>query len=133
MILPGQGQTILLVEDEPAVVDTIKEILKHLQYRVITAANGREALAVYRAHQADIALILSDMVMPDMDGETLFQALSAETPNLKMVLMSGYPLGEKGAELLAQGIVAWLEKPISLGQLSQAVGQALSNKTGRWG
>ena len=133
MVQSGQGQTVLLVEDELHVVDTITAMLEHLHYRVITAANGREALAVYREQRADIALVLSDMVMPDMDGETLFHALTAETPDLKMVLMSGYPLGEKGADLLTQGIVAWLEKPFTFGQLSQVVDKVLSNKTESWG
>lgn len=130
--LPGQGQTILLVADSLAVTGTIKVLLERLHYRVITAVNGREALAIYRAQQATIALVLSDMVMPDMDGEALFQALKKADPDLKMVVMSGYPLGEKGARLLRQGIVAWLEKPVSFRQLAQVVGKALSNKIGRW-
>ncbi|MCB0168739.1 MAG: PAS domain S-box protein [Anaerolineae bacterium] len=132
IILSGQNQTILLVEDEPAVVDIIKAMLEHLHYRVITAGNGHEALAIYKEHQTEIVLVLSDMVMPDMDGEALLQALTAENANLKMVLMSGYPLGKKGPALLAQGITAWIEKPISFGQLSQVISKALSNKPGRW-
>lgn len=56
-----------------------------------------------------------------------------EDPKLKMILMSGYPLGKKGAALLEQGLVSWIEKPISFGQLSQALDQALSKRIGRWG
>ncbi|MEW5959929.1 MAG: PAS domain-containing protein, partial [Chloroflexota bacterium] len=133
-MLAGQGETILVVED--AVAEIIKAMLEHLNYRVLTAANGREALAVYQAHRADIGLVLADMVMPDMGGEALFQALKAENPELRMVMMSGYPLGQEGVRLLEQGVVAWFEKPMSFGQLSQVVSQALSNnkkKKGRWG
>jgi len=126
--LLAHGQTILLVEDDPDVVDTIKALLEYLLYRVITVANGREALTIYREHQPDIALVLSDMVMSDMDGEALFQVLKAQAPDLKMVPMSGYPLREKGAELLGQGVEAWLEKPITLKQLSHVVSKALSKK-----
>jgi PAS domain S-box-containing protein len=126
-MVPGKQETILLVEDEPSVLEASTAMLEHLNYQVINARHGHEALAVYRKHRAEIALIVSDMVMPDMDGEALFRTLKAENPALKMVLMSGYPLGQKGAELLQQGVVAWVEKPISVGQLSQVVSKALSN------
>ncbi|MCB0153187.1 MAG: PAS domain S-box protein [Anaerolineae bacterium] len=127
IILTGRGETILLVEDEATVAEAGKEMLEHLNYRVITVNNGREALTVFRKHHAEIALVLSDMVMPDMSGAALFAALKMEEPDLKMVIMSGYPLGENGTGLLEQGIVAWFEKPMSFEQLSQIVGQALAN------
>ena len=84
-------------------------------------------MATFEEHKTKIALVLSDLMMPDMDGETLFHRLRAGNPHLKMVMMSGYPLGEKGAKLLEQGVVAWFQKPISFVQLSQIVDKALSN------
>ncbi len=128
----GQGETILLVDDERTVLEATTAMLEHMGYRIVTAQNGEKAVAVFEEHKNKIALVLSDMIMPDMDGETLYQRLSAENPHLKMVMMSGYPLGEKGARLLKQGIVAWFQKPISLGQLSQILGKALTNEKGRW-
>ncbi|MCK4515168.1 MAG: response regulator, partial [Spirochaetaceae bacterium] len=125
-ILKGHGETILLVEDEPDVLEAKARMLTLLDYTVITATNGREALTAYREHQAEVALVLSDMVMPDMAGEALFHALKTEDQHLKMVMMSGYPLGEKGATLLEEGVVAWFEKPISMRELSQIVGSALA-------
>ena len=122
----GHGERILLVEDEPAVLEINQAMLEYLGYQVMTAINGQEALAIYREHRTEIALILSDMVMPEMTGEALFHTLKAENPNIKMVMMSGYPLGEKGAELLEKGVVDWFEKPISFGPLSQVVDKALS-------
>lgn len=127
IILTGRGETILLVEDEATVAEAGKEMLEHLNYRVITASNGREALTMFHEHEPEIALVLSDMVMPDIDGEALFQALRTKRPDLKMVIMSGYPLGEKGARLLEQGVVAWFEKPMSFEQLSQVMSQALTD------
>ena len=126
IMLPGHGETILLVEDEPAVLETFRAMLEQSGYQVITAVNGREALAVYRKHETEIALVLSDMVMPEMAGEALFEALKAENPDIKMMMMSGYPLGEKEAELLKKGGVIWFQKPVSLGPLSQVVDKALS-------
>lgn len=66
------------------------------------------------------------MMMPEMAGEELFYTLKAQNSEIKMVIMSGYPLAEKGAELLEQGIVAWFQKPISVGQLSRVMDKALS-------
>ena len=66
-------------------------------------------------------------MMPGMDGETLFHRLRAENPHLKMVIMSGYPLGGTGTTLSDQGLVSWVQKPISFGQLSQVVSEAMSN------
>jgi signal transduction histidine kinase/ActR/RegA family two-component response regulator len=127
-IWQGQGETILLVEDEPAVLETNKTMLQHLGYQVLTAANGREALAVYTAYQDTIDLVLSDMVMPDMEGEALFNTLKAQNPEIRVVMMSGYPVGEKGARLLEQGLVDWFQKPVSLRDLAQLISKALRSK-----
>jgi len=125
-IQKGDGETILLVEDEPDVLDATKRMLKLLGYAVMTADNGQNALRTYRENRADIALVLSDMVMPDVTGDALFHSLNAENPHLKMIMMSGYPLDEKGAALLKEGVVAWFEKPITVNELSRIVGSALS-------
>jgi PAS domain S-box-containing protein len=127
----GDGQTILLVEDEKIVLEVTKTMLEKLGYRVIAAANGREAIAAYEQHLAGVDLVLSDMIMPDMTGEVLFSILKTRAPALKMVIMSGYPLGEKGAELLEQGLIDWFQKPASFKQLSQIMGQALGESPGQ--
>lgn len=121
----GQGETILLVEDDPAVRDVSRTMLENLQYHVLTAGNGTEALEIYHEQKHQIALVLSDMVMPDLDGAELFHLFKAQDPEIKMAMMSGYPLGETGKNLLAQGAVAWMQKPISLESLSQTIGKVL--------
>ena len=122
----GRGESILLVEDDPDVLTAIMDVLESLNYQVVTAANGQLALKVYQEHNGEIDLVLSDMVMPDMEGEALFYALKRYHPDLKMILMSGYPLGIAGAKLVEQGLVAWVQKPIPLQKLSQIVGDALA-------
>jgi two-component system cell cycle sensor histidine kinase/response regulator CckA len=131
-MMTGQHKTVLLVEDDPSVLEVSKSMLEQLEYQVLTAGNGQEALTVYQEHQAEIAVVLSDMVMPDMGGEVLFEALKAENPAVKMILMSGYPSPEKARELLTKGAVAWLDKPASLRQLAAAVAKAASPNVGRW-
>ena len=122
----GHGEAILIVEDEPEVLAVMQMMLERLGYQVKTAVDGESALALYRRHHGGIDLVLSDMVMPGMGGEELFRTLRAEDPGVRMVMMSGYPLRDNGAELLEQGVVAWLEKPIELEPLAQMVADVLS-------
>ena len=129
----GHGETILLVEDDTAVMQATSATLEFLGYRVLTATTGLEATGLFEENKGQIALVLSDMNLPDMDGEALFQQLKTEDPDLKMVVISGQRLGTSGEALLAQGMVAWLQKPVSFEQLAEIVGKALANKRGRWG
>jgi CheY-like chemotaxis protein len=125
LVLAGQGETILLVEDDPMVLEVGRKMLESLGYRALIAANGRAALTVYQEHQAEIVLVLADMVMPNVGGVALFNLLKARYPEVKVILMSGYPLGEKGTELLEQGVVDWFQKPLSVPNLGQIISRAL--------
>lgn len=125
VIRHGQGETVLLVEDEPSVLEVGKAMLEHLGYRILTATNGHEALDMYETYRDEIALVLMDLVMPEMDGIQLLSALKELNPSIKAVMMSGYPLGEETEQLMDQGISTWLQKPLKPAQLAQAVSQAL--------
>jgi CheY-like chemotaxis protein len=125
-IIQGQGEVILLVEDEPTVLEATKAMLKHLGYRVLAATNGQQALEVYDQHRDEIALVLTDMTMPAMGGVSLSQALQKRNPAIKMVVMTGYPLEIETKELLVQGIIGRLEKPLNLKQLAQIVSYSLA-------
>jgi two-component system cell cycle sensor histidine kinase/response regulator CckA len=129
LIPRGRGETVLLVEDEPGVLRTSKAILKHLGYQVLTAAGGHQALKVHATHQDRIDLVLSDMVMPKMGGLELFRLLRERDPTIKMILITGYPLEDGGSELLAQGIVNWVQKPFLLPQLAQVLHRALNGRS----
>ncbi len=122
----GRGKTILLVEDDRAVRKVGQAMLESLGYQVLSAVNGKNALAIYSEHRNEIELVISDMVMPDMDGMALFANLKTIKANMKMVVLSGYPLRQNREEMLRQGIVAWLQKPMSVLQLSQVLDKALS-------
>ena len=131
-IIPrGRGETVLLVEDDPTVLASGQGMLKYLGYQVLTAANGQEALTVYADHKDEISLVLADMMMPKMDGATLFRALQAQDPDIKVVIMTGYPLGEEAPKVLAQGIVDWLQKPLPMAQLANTVSRVLQNGVGK--
>jgi len=122
----GQGETVLLVEDSPEVLDPIRAMLERLEYRVLTATNGLEALGVYDQHRDEIDLVLTDMVMPGMRGSKLFHTLREQDPDVKVVVMSGYPLQQEETTLLSQGVSAWVQKPVKIGTLSRLVRDAFA-------
>jgi PAS domain S-box-containing protein len=125
------GQVILLVEDDPEVLGVGKALLEHLGYAVLTAPTGREALELYDGHQAEIGLVLLDMVMPEMGGLELFDELKARDSEVRVVLVTGYPLGEQGDLLLQRGILDWVQKPLDLNRLSETVSRALDEAAAR--
>ncbi|MBU1751477.1 MAG: response regulator, partial [Chloroflexi bacterium] len=121
---PGQGELILLVEDDATVREVVQAGLQQLGYRVLTAANGQEARQVYEQRQDEIALVLTDLLMPIMDGLALCESLRALDPAVKVVMITGHPLGD-GEQLLVQGIAGWIQKPPDQAQLAQVLQQAL--------
>jgi two-component system cell cycle sensor histidine kinase/response regulator CckA len=114
----GQGERVLLVEDDEGVRATIRRVLERGGYTVVEAANGREALDRFRA-SADVALVLSDSVMPEGSGPALAAAIHKGRRAVPVVLMSGYadrePLG-------AEPVIA---KPFTAGALLTTVHEAL--------
>ncbi len=121
----GHGETILVVEDEPATRDAVAEALQSLGYQVLVAANGREALSIFEQHSDEIALVLSDLMMPGISGAELFRILKQKKPAVKIVAMTGYPLQFKARDLPVQDIADWLQKPLSAEQLAETVQRAL--------
>ncbi len=128
-LVRGDGETILMVEDNFAIRQALVASLELLGYHVLTAADGRQALEVWAAHGESIALVLSDVVMPAMGGIELFHALRQQAPALRFVLLTGHVLADRQevqlGELKEQGLTAWIQKPPSLRQLAETVAQAL--------
>jgi len=88
--LPGRGETVLVAEDDPSVRTLVKSVLERNGYRVLAAANGVTALELARAEQGQIDLLLSDVIMPGMNGRALRDALLELYPKLRVLFMSGY-------------------------------------------
>ncbi len=126
----GGGETILLVEDNAVLLDAMSDIVGMLGYEVVGAGNGEEALAVLEAQGDAIALVLSDLVMPVMGGEALFQAMRARGFTTPVVMQSGHPLEGELAGLKAQGLAGWLLKPPEVEQLAQLLAQVLASRRG---
>ncbi|MEQ1671542.1 MAG: response regulator, partial [Hyphomicrobium sp.] len=124
MDLTGTGR-VLLVEDEVEVRSFAVRALKRQGYQVLEAADGVEALAVMEANQGTVDIVVSDVVMPEMDGPTLFKELRARNPHIKVIFVSGYP-NEAFRESLGSDDFAFLPKPFSLPQLAQKVKEELA-------
>ncbi len=124
IIHEGRGETILIVEDDPTTRAALVDGVEGLNYQVLEAGDGREALDICRAHEGRISLVLSDLIMPEMGGMALLEGLQQQYPEIKMVMLSGHPLDEiKGAN--HEGIAEWLQKPIDLDELAEALRRAL--------
>ncbi len=119
--LPRGRETVLLAEDDEAVRDFVHFVLARLGYRVIEAGDGVEALEKAAAHDGAIDLLLSDVVMPRMDGRELARRLVEARPGLKVIHMSGYPGGSTEAAPLHDGETHLLIKPFERDQLARLV------------
>jgi two-component system, cell cycle sensor histidine kinase and response regulator CckA len=84
------SKQVLVAEDEPVVRNLMQRLLHSWGYRVLTARNGREAMDISDEHQGEIDLLVSDVIMPEMEGPELAEKLKAKRPRLQVILLSGY-------------------------------------------
>jgi len=122
--LTGSGR-VLLVEDEDAVRGVAIRALKRQGYEVLEASNGVEALEVMSRHKGRIDLVVSDVVMPEMDGPTLMKELRQRDPGIKVILMSGHAEDAFKTSLDDSEQFAFLPKPFTLLQIAAKVKEAL--------
>jgi two-component system cell cycle sensor histidine kinase/response regulator CckA len=114
-----------VVEDGDTVRGALVTSLEQLNYQTLEAANGEQALAVMAEQEKQIALVLSDVVMPRMGGKALFHALREKGWQTPVILLTGHPMDKELEELRAQGLSAWLTKPPSIEHLAQVLADAL--------
>jgi two-component system, cell cycle sensor histidine kinase and response regulator CckA len=122
--LTGRG-TVLLVEDEDAVRSFAARALGQRGYRVLEATTGTEALELFMSHNGDVDLVVSDVVMPEMDGPTLMKHLRSERPDVKIIFISGYAEDAFRRNLSDKEDFMFLQKPFDLKELAAAVKAAL--------
>ncbi|NOY82376.1 MAG: response regulator [Kiritimatiellaeota bacterium] len=112
------SETILLVDDEDTIWDVIIDMLQELGYSVVLAANGREAVEIYRANPGGIDLVLLDMLMPELDGAQAFFELRKIDPSATILLSSGYISEQDVREVLDAGAAGFLQKPYRMVELA---------------
>ncbi len=121
----GRGETILLVDDEPAIRQIAKGTLEAYGYRVLTAADGEEAEEVYRQNMKDVVLVITDMMMPVRDGRETIRVLRSITPGLKIVVTSGLVSTEKEDDGWHKQTQAFLAKPFTAEKLLKTLDEVL--------
>jgi two-component system cell cycle sensor histidine kinase/response regulator CckA len=123
--IKGDGETILVVEDNSLVRQALMDSLKMLNYCVLGATDGREALALLEQHGGEIALVLYDPAMSAMGRMELSHRFREIAPSVRVVILTDYPQEGDRDKLAPAGVVGWLRKPVSLEQLAQVVAHAL--------
>jgi len=126
-IKEGSG-TLLLVDDEQAVLEVGRGMLEALGYEVLTAEGGREALTIYRKNRETIDLVILDMIMPKISGGETYDRLRKLEPGVKVLLSSGYALDGQASEILNRGCRGFIQKPFNLNRLGQKIREILDPK-----
>ena len=126
----GGSERILIVEDEAMLRELAREILQDSGYQILEAASGREALAVWQRHEGKIDLLLTDMVMPEgVSGVELAERLVMESPDLKVIFMSGYTSEDVSSEMLQRTNASFIQKPYGHAELTKIVRECLDARS----
>jgi PAS domain S-box-containing protein len=125
---PRGQETILVVEDEPAILELAATILERQGYTVLAAPTPAEAIHLATRHPGPIHLLLTDMIMPGMNGRDLANSLLAANPHLKSLFMSGYTAGAIGHHGVLDADVSFIQKPFSINELAAKVRETLDRE-----
>lgn len=126
-IVTGEG-TILLVDDEPMLLDVGARMLERIGYKVFKAKSGIEALAIFEKIKDDIDLIMLDMVMPDSAAEKTFEGIKAVRKDIKVLISSGYSEFGEAEEIMSKGCDGFIQKPFDIAGLSKKINEILTQK-----
>ena len=121
----GRGELILVVDDEESIREITRGTLETFGYTVLTASDGTEALALYADKKNEIAAVLTDMVMPFMDGPATIRALQRMNPQVRIIAASGLGAGQRAGEGALEGVAVFLNKPYTAEKLLTTLAQVL--------
>lgn len=127
----GNGELILVVDDETHICEVTKAILETFNYQVLTAHNGIDAIAIYAQHQNKIDLILTDIMMPSMNGKTLIRTIKKINLHIKIIVFSGLISNRDIIAELDNSIAAFLNKPYTTEALLKTIHQSLIPDKGK--
>ncbi len=125
---PGKGELILVVDDEVAIREVTKTLLETHNYKVLTASDGLEAIALYAQHKDEISAVLMDMMMPSMNGQTAIRVLKKLNLLVKIIAVSGLVASDQVSVAMNSGVKAFLSKPYTTQQLLRTLHSVLSEK-----
>ncbi|WP_414568827.1 GAF domain-containing protein [Nostoc sp. CCY 9925] len=122
----GNGELILIVDDEAAILEISKTLLEDHNYKTLTAINGIEAISLYAQHKNKISMVLMDMMMPSMDGLTAINIMQQMNPQVKIMGISGMVTDNQMVEAANAGVNIFLRKPYTFHKLLHAINDFLS-------
>ncbi len=122
------GEAVLVVDDDPSVLEVAGAMLRAHGYRVFTAADGREGVRLFREKASDISAVILDLTMPRMGGEDAFREIHRIRPDTPVILASGYTETDATGRLGGLGIAGFIQKPFRVADLLAVVGRALSRE-----
>jgi PAS domain S-box-containing protein len=125
-VLTAQGETILIVDDEPAIQEITQTSLETHNYKTIIASDGIEAIAVYAKHMDQVRVVLMDLMLPSLDGVTAIRTLKKINPNVKIIATSGLISSQKMEALASTGVTTFLPKPYTINELLLTLQQVMS-------
>ncbi|MBS0660755.1 MAG: PAS domain S-box protein [Verrucomicrobia bacterium] len=126
----GQGQLVLVVDDEAGIRQVAKSALERFGYRVLLATNGAEAIALHAMHREEIAVVLIDMSMPVMDGSTAIVAIRAINPQVRIIASSGLTSREEIDSAVREGRFHFVPKPYTAEKILRVLSEALGPEPG---
>jgi PAS domain S-box-containing protein len=121
----GRGELILVVDDEIAIREITKGTLEAYGYRALTAADGTEAVALYAQHKDEIRVVLTDVMMPFMDGPATIRALQKMNPHVKVIASSGLAENVRAVEAASTAVKTFLPKPYTAEKLLNALAEVI--------
>ena len=119
------GETILFVEDVDDLCEMASEALRSLGYKVYTASNGLDAIKLFKEKSGEIDLVVTDLIMPGMNGTDLVKQLREQAPDLRVLYTSGYSESHFNHDGFLKKDILFLKKPYSIAQLSSKIQEAL--------
>jgi DNA-binding NtrC family response regulator len=124
-LLKGNGELLLIVDDEPSILELCKTVLERNNYWVYSAKNGAEAVTLYAQNKGEIKLILIDQIMPIMDGPSTIKVLKTMNPDIKIIAMSGLSVDNVVSQM--GDVKAFIIKPFSGEKLLRTIRDVLNS------
>jgi len=126
----GNGETILIVEDEPAILEMGRMVLEELGYKVLTAEKPENAIQLVNKNDIAIDLLITDVIMPGMDGQKMAVAIREKLPDIRCLFMSGYTFNVLSEKVVLEDNEYFIQKPFTVQALSERVNNILSSNEG---
>lgn len=117
--------TILVADDFMELREVLTSFLRKINCEVLPAKSGKEALDIYHEHREKLDLVIVDMVMPDLDGASVFRRIHEKDPDMPVIILTGYSNQVLAGDLLREGLRKWLQKPVPFNQLENTIWEVL--------